>query len=126
MFEKESEENKCAREHSKDMALYYESTHNCVPSQFEKYLRGAVEYGYRQAAKMHNLKKDPNDLPPLDEKVYLWCQKDEFPVVARRHIFTAWGQTDWVWECYWGSGYELKQNDLKIKGWQKILLPEEK
>ena len=43
MFEKEAEK------YAQDMAMYYESTHGSVPSQFEKYLRKAVEYGYNKA-----------------------------------------------------------------------------
>lgn len=43
MFEKEAEE------YAECMAKYYESAHGSVPSQFEKYLRKAVEYGYNKA-----------------------------------------------------------------------------
>ena len=43
MFEKEAEE------YAEDMAKYYESAHDFIPSQFEKYLRKAVEYGYNKA-----------------------------------------------------------------------------
>ena len=43
MFEKE------AKEYAQGMAMYYESAHGSIPSQFEKYLRKAVEYGYNKA-----------------------------------------------------------------------------
>jgi uncharacterized protein YkwD len=43
MFEKE------AKEYAQDMAMYYESAHDSIPSQFEKYLSKAVEYGYNKA-----------------------------------------------------------------------------
>ena len=57
MFEKEAEE------YAQGMAMYYESAHGSIPSQFEKYLRKAVEYGYNKANEWHDLRKDPNDLP---------------------------------------------------------------
>ena len=43
MFEKEAEE------YAQDMAKYYESALDSIPSQFEMYLRKAVEYGYNKA-----------------------------------------------------------------------------
>lgn len=43
MFEKE------AKEYVQDMAKYYESALDSIPSQFEMYLRKAVEYGYNKA-----------------------------------------------------------------------------
>ena len=57
MFEKE------AKEYAQDMAMYYESAHGSIPSQLEKYLRKAVEYGYNKANEWHDLRKNPNDLP---------------------------------------------------------------
>ena len=63
------------------------------------------------------------DLPPLDTKVLCWEQCDStFPVVAKRHIFKEWGRTEWGWECYWGSKYELSQNS--VYAWTEIVLPE--
>ena len=50
MFEKEAEE------YAEGMAKYYESAHGSVPSQFEKYLRKAVEYGYNKANEWHYVK----------------------------------------------------------------------
>lgn len=38
-----------AEEYAQDMAKYYESAHDSIPLQFEKYLRKAVEYGYNKA-----------------------------------------------------------------------------
>jgi hypothetical protein len=60
MFEKEAEE------YAQDMAKYYESAHGSIPSQFEKYLRKAVEYGYNKANEWHKvadegLPKNNND-----------------------------------------------------------------
>ena len=55
MFEKEAEE------YAQDMTKYYESAHGSIPSQFEKYLRKAVEFGYNKAnewkTKFENLQK---------------------------------------------------------------------
>ena len=62
MFDKEAEE------YAEDMAKYYESAHGSVPSQFEKYLRKAVEYGYNKANEWHYVKY--GDLPK-DDKQYL-------------------------------------------------------
>ena len=50
MFEKEAEE------YAEGMAKYYESAHGSIPSQFEKYLRKAVEYGYNKANEWHYVK----------------------------------------------------------------------
>ena len=60
-----------AEEYAQDMAMYYESAHGSIPSQFEKYLRKAVEYGYGKANEWHKLRKNPNDLP--DNKRSVWC-----------------------------------------------------
>ena len=63
MFEKEAEE------YAEGMAKYYESAHGSVPSQFEKYLRKAVEYGYNKANEWHYVKSE-EDLPK-DNSEYL-------------------------------------------------------
>jgi len=52
MFGKETEE------YAEGMAKYYESAHGSVPSQFEKYLRKAVEYGYNKANEWHYVKDE--------------------------------------------------------------------
>ena len=53
MFRKEAEE------YAEDMAMYYESNHGSIPSQFEKYLRNAVEYGYDKANEWHKADEKP-------------------------------------------------------------------
>ena len=45
-----------AEEYAEGMAKYYESAHDFIPSQFEKYLRKAVEYGYNKANEWHYVK----------------------------------------------------------------------
>lgn len=50
MFEKEAEE------YAKETAIYYESAHGYIPSQFEKYLRKAIEFGYNKAREENKLK----------------------------------------------------------------------
>ena len=50
-----------AEDYAQDMAKYYESAHGSIPSQFEKYLRKAVEYGYNKANEWHYVKD--GDLP---------------------------------------------------------------
>ena len=52
-------------------------------------------------------------LPELDKKVWtIRGADDDMPVVAKRHIYTSYGRTEWEWECYWGSGFDLKQNEI--------------
>lgn len=58
-----------AEKYAQDMAIYYESAHGYIPSQFEKYLREAVKYGYNKANEWHNIKENPNDLPNDGELV---------------------------------------------------------
>ncbi len=65
MFEKE------AKEYAQGMAMYYESAHGSIPSQFEKYLRKAVEYGYNKAKEWHYVKN--GDLPNMNTEVLFYC-----------------------------------------------------
>ena len=61
MFEKE------AKEYAQGMAMYYESAHGSIPSQFEKYLSKAVEFGYNKANEWHFVK----DGLPTNTGLYL-------------------------------------------------------
>jgi hypothetical protein len=65
MFEKE------AVEYAEGMAKYYESAHNSVPSQFEKYLRNAVEYGYNKALKETWHYTSKGDFPKNEGSYYV-------------------------------------------------------
>jgi len=47
-----------AEEYAEGMAKYYESTHGSIPSQFEKYLCKAFEYGYNKANEWHFVKDE--------------------------------------------------------------------
>ena len=67
--ELKKEFEKVAEEYAQDMAMYYESAHGSIPSQFEKYLRNAVEYGYNKANEWHYVKSE-EDLPK-DNSEYL-------------------------------------------------------
>lgn len=62
-----------AEEYAEGMAMYYESAHGSVPSQFEKYLKKAYLAGLKAGKdinvpiKWHDLRKNPDDLPPIKE-----------------------------------------------------------
>jgi len=87
------------------MAKYYESAHGSIPSQFEKYLRKAVEYGYNKANEWHYEK---DELPPED--VPLLC-------VRGGRIYVAW---------YYNSVYHDSRccQVRKPYAWKEIVLPE--
>ena len=51
-----------AEEYAEGMAKYYESAHGSIPSQFEKYLRKAVEYGYNLAKEEIDKTVDIDDI----------------------------------------------------------------
>ena len=85
----------------------------------QAYLAGA-EFGYNKANEWYRVS---DKLPEMDAFVYLWKKGDDFPVVARRHIF--YGQKEWVWDCMWGSGYTMSQSKGKDYLWKEITLPNE-
>ena len=71
------------------------------------YISGATENG----TQWH--KVADGKLPELDKKVWvIRSADDDIPMVARRHIYTSRGYTEWVWECYWGSCFDLEQNEI--------------
>ena len=104
MFRKEAEE------YAEDMAMYYESNHGSIPSQLEKYLRNAVEYGYNKANEWHYVKD--GDLPEVDNRIVL---------------------------CVYGNGYIDGKRNYALKlltrkefplfqpvyAWKEIVLPKE-
>jgi hypothetical protein len=99
MFEKEAEE------YAEGMAKYYESAHGSIPSQFEKYLRKAVEYGYNKANEWHYVSKKGF---PKDEKAY-------FVIIN----YGALGN-----EC--GVMENLNKDKPKnVIAWKEIVLPKE-
>jgi len=108
MFEKEAEE------YAQDMAKYYESAHGSIPSQFEKYLRKAVEFGYNKANEWHYVKD--GDFPTdRTEKKYLVALKSEYSGFFY--------ETD-IWceslHCF------ASNNPTKVYAWKEIVLPKEK
>lgn len=112
MFEKEAEE------YAQGMAMYYKSAHGSIPSQFEKYLRKAVEYGYNKANEWRDLRKDPNDLPTESMKPSL--VKDEFGnlIVAYYSLeLKSWWST---LEPDFGIEYEIP-----VVRWKEIVLSKE-
>ena len=108
MFDKEAEE------YAEDMAKYYESAHGSVPSQFEKYLRKAVEYGYNKANEWHYVKY--GDLPK-DDKQYLvlffynYKGKKEMSFGVRDNLHSDFE----IHRCY----------TEQIVAWKEIELPKE-
>ena len=77
-----------------------------------------AELGYNKANEWHRVS---DKLPKMDMFVYLWKEGEDFPVVARRHIFC--GQKEWVWDCMWGSGYTMSQSKGEDYLWKEIVLP---
>jgi hypothetical protein len=73
-----------AEDYAQDMAMYYESAHGSVPSQFEKYLRKAVEYGYNKANEWHYVKD--GDLPS-DRHGHVVINQDWDKVTIRNGMF---------------------------------------
>ena len=97
MFEKEAEE------YAEGMAKYYESAHGSVPSQFEKYLRKAVEYGYNKANEWHYVKD--GDLPKENKKYWILTSNREPKV-------DSWLTISWVYS-------------YDVIAWKEIVLPKE-
>ena len=116
MFEKEAEE------YYEDVAVgtFQECTENFADAVLTAYKDGA-EFGYNKANEWHFVK---DKLPPMDEVVYLWHENERFPVCAYRHIPYGKTEKDWLWECYWGSGYTVTQSVAKDYWWKEIVLPE--
>ena len=100
MFEKEAEE------YAEGMAKYYESAHGSVPSQFEKYLRKAVEYGYNKANEWHYVKD--GDLKKKKKKVLVQLKDVEEPILD-------YYRQDGLWN------YALEK---EVIAWKEIVLPE--
>ena len=95
-------------------------THKLVdkPTKQDIYLREESIFisGYKLGATENGIqwhKIADGKLPELDEKVWVIRNaNDDIPMVAKRHIYTCYGRTEWEWKCYWGSGFDLKQNEI--------------
>ena len=102
MFEKEAEE------YAEGMAKYYESAHGSIPSQFEKYLRKAVEYGYNKANEWHFVK---DELPELYKDVLVVFPSGDCDVKRLTN------HNEWVGRGSWCSLTD-------VIAWKEIVLPE--
>ena len=109
MFEKEAEE------YFRENAYNFDEVTVC---------RECMEFGYNKANEWHYVKD--GDLPNEDVYVYLLFKEDEYPTVARRHLFKEWeGGLKWCWDCKWGSGYTIEADNDRIIAWKEIVLPKE-
>lgn len=120
MFEKESEE------YAQDMTKYYESAHGSIPSQFEKYLRKAVEFGYNKANEWHYVKDGK-----LDDVIDTWDKKRKYLIMAR--FTNNLGEYDEVPllayfdHCFsqkWCTSKLDYLSKFYITWWKEIVLPE--
>ena len=84
-----------------------------------KFAKKRTEFGYNKTNEWHRVSCQ---LPEMDVLVYLWKEDEDFPIVARRHI--PYGHKEWIWDCKWGSGYEISQSKAKDYFWKEIILPE--
>lgn len=84
--------------------------------------KDGAEFGYNKANEWHFVKD--GDLPDEDVYVYLLFRGQEYPTVARRHLFKEWGRLKWSWDCKWGSGYTIEADNDRIIAWKEIVLPE--
>ena len=115
MFEKEAEEiEKEALKWVKDVFPNDEFKQSGISRALVEF----AELGYNKANEWHRVS---DKLPKMDMFVYLWKEGEDFPVVARRHIFC--GQKEWVWDCMWGSGYTMSQSKGEDYLWKEIVLP---
>ena len=101
MLEKE------AKEYAQGMAMYYESAHGSIPSQFEKYLRKAVEYGYNKANEWHYVKDGIN--PTHSYRVLVFTDEGVG--------FGIYGLDDKKWHTY-DTGFD-------VIAWKEIVLPKD-
>ena len=117
MFEKEAEEY--IKEHTFFDEEYGVQSLDVVSKSIFK---DGAEFGYNKANEWHYVKD--GDLPDEDVYVYLSFRGQEYPIVARRHLFKEWGRLKWCWDCKWGGGYTIEADNDKILAWKEIVLPE--
>jgi hypothetical protein len=119
MFEKEAK--KWVKEHTE---IEYKASYGEFPKEpsATKSFKAGAEFGYNKANEWHKVK---DILPPMDKLVYFWHENERFPVCAYRHIPYGKNEEDWVWECYWGSGYTVSQLVAKNYWWKEIVPPKE-
>ena len=100
-----------AEEYAQDMAMYYESAHGSIPSQFEKYLCKAVEYGYNKANEWHYVKD--GDLPKPTTPVLV--------ILESGVPYVSWISSDKGW--WFCTNYYTGED--KVIAWKEIVLPKE-
>lgn len=110
MFEKEAEE------YAEGMAKYYESAHGSVPSQFEKYLRKAVEYGYNKANEWYY--PSNGKYPKEGKDVWCYCKGIGIKFCCVGHTIVG-GDNKVRW---WANN---KIEELRVIAWKEIVLPKE-
>ena len=106
MFEKEAEE------YAQGMAMYYKSAHGSIPSQFEKYLRKAVEFGYNKANEWQYVSEKGT---PKTEGHYLVCLRNK-----DKDILDCWILYDK--DVGW---YSMQIRIKDIYAWKEIVPPKE-
>ena len=118
MLEKE------AKEYAQGMAMYYESAHGSIPSQFEKYLRKAVEYGYNKANEWHYVKD--GDYPKDTKTVLALCivGGEPYPYLAQYWKGSTTEKKNGVdlnWNCWLNN---MRREVVEPYAWKEIVLPE--
>ena len=124
MFEKEAEKyvNNLKNEWQKMGEKLENWNELCFKVARLSFIDGA-QFGYNKANEWHYVKD--GDLPDEDVYVYLLFRGQEYPTVARRHLFKEWGRLKWCWDCKWGSGYTIEADNDRIIAWKEIVLPKE-
>ena len=120
MFEKEAEE------YTQDMAKYYESAHGSIPSQFEKYLRKAVEFGYNKANEWHEIE---SKVSPKREIAKQYMPKNKEKVLLKYHfsgddeVHISDGYYD-AYDFEFHIANNPKYKIVCVIAWKEIVLPE--
>ena len=124
MFEKEAEEY-AIKSYGNDAFTQAHMPQMIEPVRMylKQGFKEGAEFGYNKANEWHYVKN--GDLPDEDVYVYLSFRGQEYPIVARRHLFKEWGRLKWCWDCKWGSGYTIEADNDKIFAWKEIVLPKE-
>ena len=122
MFEKEAEEYAKGKGHEHYNYLFEKNAG--TPATFANWcFKDGAKFGYNKANEWHYVKD--GDLPDEDVYVYLLFRGQEYPTVARRHLFKEWGRLKWCWDCKWGSCYTIEADNDRIIAWKEIVLPKE-
>lgn len=121
MLEKEAEE------YAEGMAKYYESAHGSIPSQFEKYLRKAVEYGYNKAkveieeSYRESLCNSELNLASVTEQLEELEKANEWHCPSKGELPKCDEETQLIFyvNCYYEVGGETKIRKRTVLGFYK-------